>query len=102
MSGRNYTVCPQCRLNSEAARAAAERRCFEEAYGKVEPAEYERLRREAMNIDKPEDTMREDYEMRMTVGGVFRWYYCASCSECGFEFNKPQTSEQVPLEQPPG
>ena len=93
MSGDNYRLCPRCKRKHEkelddAIRAARE------AYGKVSQEDHAVLVEKAERLRqwKAENSLREDYECYVTVGGKFVVSYGCHCSECSFshEFNHQQ------------
>jgi hypothetical protein len=87
MSADNWGKCPRCIREQTEVREQAQRE-VEEAYGVVGRAEF--LRRQAnANAQGPvsvEDTLREDYEIRISEEGRFSVDYAAACEVCGFKF----------------
>lgn len=89
MSADNWAKCPKCKkqgqkkVNELSAAASA-------AYGHVSLEEYAKLVSEAVafskSVEKPEDTLREDYEIGIR-DGHFEVSYHAGCDKCGFRFD---------------
>lgn len=93
MSADNWAVCPWCelRLNDSLRKAKAE---LNAKYGKV-PAESFIAERDALKKIEAtalDPTLREDYEIGVSVSGFFTVDYGASCNEprCGFTFRFKQ------------
>lgn len=93
MSADNWTVCPRCRLKPEVNHSAIKVELMQkakEAYGKLPPEEYEKLKRTAMDYDdNPElpDNFREDYEQGVLEDGTYFVSYHGECHDCGFKFS---------------
>ena len=84
MSASNWAVCPRCRDRAK-AESAARFQVAVDAYGKVTPEEYERLRADAQApVDEESfDTFREDYEIWDAKSGTVKVEYSGHCSKCG-------------------
>jgi len=85
MSADNYAICPKCcdiadELRNQQVDAAAA------AYGKVDSAEYERLREIALQ-PKPalNHNFREDWEISGAEEGTLYIDYSGQCSVCGLK-----------------
>ncbi len=83
MSANNYADCPRCIAN---AKVEQERlaKLAEEQYGKVSPSEYKKLLSESENMEYPNETLREDWEIKTDRDGEFSVYYGCTCEHCGF------------------
>lgn len=94
MSADNWAICPRC-LDEAKAEAQARFQAAFEAYGKVTPEEYERIRDLAQEpIDKDVlQTFREDYEFYGAENGTVTAVYSGHCSKCslGVDFKHEQT-----------
>jgi ribosomal protein L37E len=86
MSADNWTTCPRC-----FKRALQDRRnqaqAADDAYGKVPPDEWMRLKEESRMSVPVTDSLREDWEIGVENNGVFKVVYSCSCSVCGFGFD---------------
>lgn len=89
MSADNWAICPRC-LDRAYAEWSARLQVAADAYGKVPPDEYERLRSEALvPIDEETfRTFREDYEFYGAKEGTIKAVYKGRCQTCdvGVEF----------------
>lgn len=83
MSADNWAICPRC-LDRAKAASAARFQTAVDAYGKVPPDEYERLRSEAQTpIDEDSfQTFREDYEFYGASEGTVVASYSGHCGTC--------------------
>lgn len=90
MSADNWAVCPWCqlRLNDSLRKAKSD---MDAKYGKIPASEFIA---ESAEIEKraslmPETTLREDYEIQVSVAGFFTVDYVARCEAqgCGFRFD---------------
>jgi len=74
----NWTYCPRCHKQIESSKSI---------YGKVSEKEYLEFLDKPVSIEEP--TLREDYELGITLdkkeGWIFYIIYMASC-DCGFRF----------------
>lgn len=88
MSADSWAICPRC-----LSRATTERetrfQAAVDAYGKVPPDEYERLRAEAQVPINEENfrTFREDYEFYGASGGTVTASYSGHCSVCSLNLD---------------
>ena len=85
MSADNWTTCPKCQIEVEAKTWKRVKKA-NEAYGKVDAAEYLRLLNHANEPIPEELSLREDYELGMGADGIFSVGYSCSCRQCGFSF----------------
>lgn len=93
MSADNWAACPWCqlRLNDSLRKAKSE---LDAKYGKIPSSEFlaesEQIEKRASLV--PETTLREDYEIGVSVSGFFTVDYGSSCQEpgCGFTFRFKQ------------
>jgi hypothetical protein len=91
MSADNWRVCPRC-LAIAKAKYFADKQRVEDAYGQVGMEEYLKLvtglGEPPTFFGKPE-SLREDYEIILTVNGEFFISYVCRCENCDFrhEFN---------------
>lgn len=83
MSADNWAICPRCKLGGEVEHQGNIDRAAE-AYGKVDPDEYEALReiaRRPLDLE-PFRTFREDYEFYGADEGTVVATYEGECSVC--------------------
>jgi len=85
MSADNWRICPACKVRVDELNEARIN-APGEAYGKVARDTYEKLLEAAKNLTKLDDTLREDYEIRVDSNGIFHVDYLASCTDCNFSF----------------
>lgn len=96
MSADNWAKCPRCKANRIKAADAAQAAALA-AYGKVDVAEFDRLRAHAdelsANVETGTETFREDYEIYGAEEGVVLVGYSGRCTVCGlslsFEHSHP-------------
>jgi predicted Zn-ribbon and HTH transcriptional regulator len=91
MSADNWTQCPKCKKNKEDECDELDKQVVV-SYGKIPADDYislveksSKLADQLKNRTVPEDTLREDYELRIR-DGEFSVSYYASCKTCGFKF----------------
>lgn len=84
MSADNWAECPKCKMQAKADYMALQEK-VKEAYGKVESEEYLRLVKEAAKEIKPENQLREDYELGIS-GSEFYVRYGAQCYKCNWSY----------------
>jgi len=97
MSADNWAVCPRCRDLAKVERDARFQAAVD-AYGKVTPEEYERLRDKALEpFDGEFATFREDYEFYGANEGTITASYSGHCSTCGLD---AQFSYEFPFYSP--
>jgi hypothetical protein len=97
VSPRSWRVCPRC-LAIAKARYFADKQRVEDAYGQVGREEYLKL---AAGLGEPPtfsgmpESLREDYEIILTVNGEFSVSYGCRCENCDFrhEFNHVEQLE---------
>lgn len=85
MGAKNWTTCPQCFKVAEAERLANLKRA-NDGYGKLPPDVYQELIRLGNVPTVITSTLREDYQLGMTVHGTFVIRYRCVCESCGFEY----------------
>ena len=87
MSADNWSLCPNCIAKCIAAREKAWMDA-EESYGKVSRAVYDAavLSVEKMHPEPDRHTLREDYEIGISIDGVFEINYRCYCNVCEFAF----------------
>jgi ribosome-binding protein aMBF1 (putative translation factor) len=85
MSANNWRVCPKCKA-TRGAELAAESEELAKQYGKIKLAEFNRLTNELHDKykDDLEESLREDYGLRITEDGTFYVSYRGHCGTCGF------------------
>ena len=97
MSARNWAICPKCwtdttdlKLQPESKQAEMEANiaAFTERYGEQRGQEYRRLMLSTLEPLEPENTMREDWELGIDAEGTFYLKYTASCTKCGWKYEK--------------
>lgn len=96
MSADNWAKCPRCKANRIKAADVAQD-AARAAYGKVDVAEFERLRAHAdglsANVETGTDTFRESYEVYGAEQGEVVVGYAGRCTVCGlaltFEHRHP-------------
>lgn len=86
MSADNWAICPRCKVACD-ERNKAKLNAPGLNYGKVSQPEYDKLLKAATELEKPSETLREDYEIGMDKFGKFYVSYGCSCTECNFEFS---------------
>jgi len=87
MSANNWRVCPKCSIDAKEKRRLAIA-AASQLYGKVPREEYEVAVSQASSLPSvPDETLREDWEIRTSSNGVFSVNYSCSCQHCGFEFS---------------
>lgn len=86
MSADRWSVCPKCKRNAEDLQEE-KLRLAEQSYGKVDRNEYLRLLREADRDEVLDETLRQDWEIRIDEEETFSISFGCSCSVCGFEFS---------------
>lgn len=86
MSADNWTTCPRCFRIALQERRDREKDA-DEAYGKVSPEKWLRLKEEAKTSIAITDNLREDWEIGVENNGVFKVVYECSCETCGFSFS---------------
>jgi hypothetical protein len=94
MSADNWVICPECLKRLQQTRQLA----INEAsllYGEV-PAEQfiQNLAKAEALPERPEITLREDYELGMSDDGEFSVNYSCRCTDCDFR-HIFKISEQV-------
>lgn len=86
MSANNWGICPRCKERvSQADKAALA--AVEKHYGKIPPAEYAELVKEANRAVPLGESLREDWEIRTNEKGILRISYGCRCQVCGFQFS---------------
>lgn len=86
MSADNWTNCPKCRVDHDAALTAEHQR-IAALYGKVSVEQFDSARSALASLEaetEDENTLREDYEIGIW-DGVFTVSYRGGCEKCGFE-----------------
>ncbi len=96
MSADRWGECPQCKKRATVVCTQRQQKAIE-AYGKVPPEEYEKLRQDAIKPVEDNDTFREDYEIGLHKDGTFRVNYKGRCNACGsgFEFKHEEKVKVV-------
>lgn len=88
MSADNYSACPRCVKELEAAATLA-LMMADDAYGKVDRQTYAYLEVQADKAQKaseePPDTLEEYYEIGIDDAGKFYVHYSAECRNCTFK-----------------
>jgi len=87
MSADNWRVCPRCHKNW--------RPKIKPKYGEVTEEEY--LAGQKEEEEEKKETMREDWDLLVSKGGVFEIAYRCSCTACGFNWSFKHT-EKLNLE----
>ena len=95
MSAPPLSTCPQCKAIAERQYVEAKTKA-DKAYGKVKPAEYQKMLADLPDPGKLSETLREDYELGIMDGGTFYVRYFARCDSCGFNF-KFVKDESLPI-----
>jgi hypothetical protein len=84
VSADNWALCPKCYSEQQAKRAKRIKE-YENAYGKVPPSQWLKLK-EAADVEVTgKETLREDYEVGIDSDGHFSVSYTGEC-DCGFSF----------------
>lgn len=102
MSADRWSVCHKCEdADQEELEALKARRNAQ--YGKLSLLEYDALCakiEELENaIDKPKETLREDWEI---VGGpVLKFYYSCQCYRCGYNYKVEKVWLPKDIEESP-
>lgn len=86
MSADNWSICPRCKKQVE-LEAKIQGEKAELSYGKVPPYEYLTLLQLANKPLKLQETLREDYEIRICPDGLFYVSYFGQCDKCGLKFS---------------
>lgn len=92
MSADNWTRCPKCCAEWSKRQDEAIQE-LSASYGKVSQEEYATLKEKTINPKRPDETLREDYEvgvgvsLRNSLVTLFSVSYGCSCQECGFSFS---------------
>ncbi len=101
MSANRWSDCPRCKTKAEEDRANAVKEA-EAAYGKLPAKEYTAL---AAKADKPlpfeRDSLREDWEIRLTPEGKIKIDYYCSCEDCGLKFSLKREADILTSEVQP-
>jgi hypothetical protein len=90
MSADNWRVCPKCLAKEEKNHGDLSEKA-RQLYGKVPSDEWIDMISEAQKEVELEDTLREDWELKMKEDGEFYINYCCSCVECNFQFEYKYT-----------
>lgn len=86
MSADCWRICPSCNEEREAKRALANHD-LAESIEKDSLAGYRRAQKDVNEAYASlTETLREDYEMHTTEGGLFFVSYVCSCTKCGFAY----------------
>jgi hypothetical protein len=96
MSADNWGTCPRCLKRAKEACESA-RDTAGGAYGKVTPAEYQRLCDVADQKRHKQDNenLREDYELHMSSTGELYISYSGSCEVCKFSVRFEHTQQET-------
>lgn len=88
MSANNFGKCPKCKRINHLDIERFKKRVGE-AYGKVPQNDYTNMRDDLeTKISKVlEETLREDFEIKIDEEGVFNIGYYCSCDRCGFKYS---------------
>lgn len=86
MSADNWGICPRCKVTAEQKQVDLIRRAGE-AYGKVQPYVYLKMRQDSEKPLVLESTFREDYEVGAYLDGTFMVSYRGACQTCGLSFD---------------
>lgn len=93
MSADAWSICPRCLKQHEQRRQEALDNA-QAAYGKIPADDYDAMLAKAISIPaRPEESLRQDWEIHTTETGKFYISYGCRC-ECGFEFSY-QHEEQL-------
>ena len=108
MSADNWGVCPKCKkivFDKQQKQLIDIRK----KYGEMSPDEYEVaiidnaplilfgfMVDKDLDWDLADETLREDYHIKMDNNGLFTAEYSARCDRCGFKFNFKH-SEQIEI-----
>lgn len=90
----NWSICPACARADIPHREILELKAeLSSAYGNLSEADFAELKErtdakiEAFRAELTNDrTLKEDYEIGIDRGGLFRVVYRASCEKCGFKY----------------
>ena len=103
MSADNWAICPRCKSKRVKAADAAQRKA-DDAYGKVDVEEFDRLRSEARRmaaeaISESHDyrTFREDYEIYGAEDGEVVIRYSGGCTRCDLSLTV-ESEHPLPIE----
>lgn len=94
MSADCWRRCPKCLKEATDNRERAVQRA-QSQYGKIAEPAYRKLIAKAESPVELEETLREDYCVRVDEDGEFSVDYSASCDRCGFEFQHKHTEQAL-------
>lgn len=88
MSADNWTQCPKCAANKLAQLETMHRK-LREACGNVDADKFLEMREKVSRFEaeRPDNNLREDYEIGTYDSGVLDIDYHCNCNACGFGFS---------------
>lgn len=101
MSADNWTRCPRCVREAIAAKEV-QHEAARAAYGTLPVEEFDRLRADAEEPVKFEDTVREDYEFYGFEDGTVVAVYEGTCQKCGLSTKFRHEQVVYPSPSPAG
>jgi hypothetical protein len=87
MSANRWSVCPKCkRIKEKEKRAKIQK--IAESYGKVSASDYQKMLTDLSREKdlRPEQTLREYYQLWIDENGKVHISYYASCDKCKLDY----------------